>query len=397
MKRLNFSSLSLICFSLFSMNVYAQNNFIHAKDSVDIGTFSNCNNFIVHKENITVEGCPIGKGNSYVGEKGFGTYLGKFVGLNKRIELDNNNYQQQKIGGNTRYFSKISTSAPICYFKGKQFAHYDESTSEIHRLIKPRVSEITYTNCYNKCDRLTPDNNEYERKLQCPSGDGFFTQKYKKVLNIPSHIALKDNNKYIKPQDCSLITEDEHIISTDQMSVCLPAIPSDISTVCQKVSDKDYVLSIGTIGNDYWGDGVYDRRLNFKNLLKTKCGLDLFNEVEKLYVEKVQMDDWLEIKANNKSYYSFPFVQYKFLELCPNQRSSIRWSKVCHSNQEYTGRSVEMSVSWNISTTRAHGPAPKIQEKNILPLLNEENSNVDFRTFVGGRGEFYSLFRIKAK
>lgn len=183
MKKIIFP-LSFICLNLFSINIYAQTNFLHVKDSVDIGNFSNCNNFIVHKENITVEGCPIGKGNSYIGEKGFGTYLGKFVGLDKKINLDNDNYQQQKIGGNTRYFSTISTT-PVCYFKGRQFAHYDESTTEIHKLIKPRVSEIVYQNCHNNCDKyanLLGKIGEREETHNCPNIPSLkYTKKLKQL------------------------------------------------------------------------------------------------------------------------------------------------------------------------------------------------------------------------
>lgn len=253
MKKIIFP-LSFICLNLFSINIYAQTNFLHVKDSVDIGNFSNCNNFIVHKENITVEGCPIGKGNSYIGEKGFGTYLGKFVGLDKKINLDNDNYQQQKIGGNTRYFSTISTT-PVCYFKGRQFAHYDESTTEIHKLIKPRVSEIVYQNCHNNCDKyanLLGKIGEREETHNCPNIPSLkYTKKIKTTIEYPDNLSAnklaldKVTNKWhFKPQHCDALRLKEEEIANDSSLKCTPPLMvSPANSVIKKIKCGENISS----------------------------------------------------------------------------------------------------------------------------------------------------------
>lgn len=51
-----------------------------------------------------------------------------------------------------------------------------------------------------------------------------------------------------------------------------------------------------------------------------------------------------------------------------------------------THRGRELGTSWDFRN---------IGIKNILPYLNEDDSNVKFRTIVGGRGEFYALFKIE--
>lgn len=375
MKKLFFSSF----FILSSLNVYA-NNLVSLKDSTNINDVLNCNNFIIKKEIGTQEMCPSGMGNSYQNEKGYATFPLRITGLDQKLDVYNFNSMNE-----------VKNTLKQCVITPHRT--YDHpSTKTIHQVLKPLKNEYEYHNCYNKCDNLNIDNNEYERKLQCPNTDGFFVQKYKKRLIIPSHIILKNDDKFIKPSDCALIKQEEYNTTNNQASACVPAVPADISTACQKINNKEYALVIGTVGDNYWGDGVHDRVLNFEYLLKSRCGISLHKDVKNLYVNRVKMDDWLEIKTpNNISYYSFPYNQYQHLEICYIERNygkrfGMVAERICYDGKKDTHRGRELGTSWDFRNIRI---------KNILPYLNEDDSNVKFRTIVGGRGEFYALFKIE--
>lgn len=212
---LNFFNYSQIAFSEANM------------DSTNIGVFTNCNNFIVKKEWITEKGCGVDKNSSYKDKISTTTYLARYVGLDKRVEVDFENNKQ--IGNNDRIF-KIEEN---CGFKGKEYSTYGISTLTTHQILPPKSNEIVHNNCYKKC-------NKYEELSSLQNGEEIlsckddqnktFTKKYKwKILNTDGY-ELVNNNYYLTEGDCENITASKEYYESDETEKC-QIIPDEIREV----------------------------------------------------------------------------------------------------------------------------------------------------------------------
>lgn len=378
------------CLILASLSTISYANF-NNDDSTNIGNFSNCNNFIVHREYVNLEQCPENKDNSYLNERKNMQYLARYVGLNKKINLD--------FLHNHRILEDVKEH---CIFNGH--SHNAESTESIHQLLKVRSSDVTYQNCYNSCERAKRLIEEYheggiEGKEYIACGNGSnrsYTKKWKKNLTFTNGLTfdkLKDINSlyYLKEVDCEALnlTREE----TDNSAKHCKKDRYDENDIISRVTKtKDgFVAEIGTIGDNYWGDGEYVRSVDIKALLKQN-GLNL-DDMKEVTIEQVAMDDWLEVFTSKGSFMSFPYPQFSDLNYCtPNlQRySPIYYNDSCEERYK-TGFSTEMSTSWNITRTKGHGRAPAIAYKNLLDYIdkNRPQNFVTFKTYVGGWGEFY--------
>lgn len=380
------------------------------KDSTNIGVFTNCNNFIVAKKYVTTNACPDGQGNSYVGEKGTMTYFARFVGLKKEIPVGI--YENSQIGKNAELF-KIQTN---CGFRGEQYSHLAESTDKIHQMLPPRSNEVKYNGCYDQCDKIKQvkealKDTEGQRYVPCENNvSKSFLQKWRKTIIYPKNVSFVSENGedkyYISEADCNSVSIKEEIYFDNSAEMC-KRVGNQENDIIVKTTKKDgeFEIQVGTIGNDYWPTNEYVRNINLNNVLKQ---IDLsIKDVIEMHIDRVEMDDWLEVFTEKGSFMSFPYPQYKNLTYCTPRLE--RYGQVYYNNscdaKDKTPYQVEMGTSWRLTTQYGgncrwcNGKAPPIAIENIMPKLNINSSKniITFKTFVGGDGEFYIKFKGKYK
>ena len=177
-------------------------------------------------------------------------------------------------------------------------------------------------------------------------------------------------------------------------------------------------LLVGTIANDYWGTGVYDRTTVFS--VKNKA------DIQSFVLNHAWFDDWLWVKLNGHTVYVGPYGGDRldtdvYQERCTDsegwcwgqptrpgswlaangyskygssyrkqvqQCTSSEWGQYCYnvwtywdpvSKVCYTDSACsywELSTSWN-----------KALNVNLLPYLNEGSNTLWMRTVVAGGGE----------
>jgi hypothetical protein len=148
--------------------------------------------------------------------------------------------------------------------------------------------------------------------------------------------------------------------------------------------DGSFFLTFGTLGNNYWGQGVYDRSLSFN--ISNLPSLDLFN------LAHVSMDDWLLIRVNGHVVFVGPHggdrLNIVSRMSCQWDGEGGEWCYMNHQTIEY-GPGL-FSESWEFS--RDWHFYPNI---NIRPFLVEGSNTITTRTIVGGRGESYIHFNTR--
>jgi hypothetical protein len=132
------------------------------------------------------------------------------------------------------------------------------------------------------------------------------------------------------------------------------------------------LLTLGTVGNDYWGSGVYDRSSSF-NISK-------LTDVSLFKIDHAWFDDWLWVQVNGISVYVGPYggdkLDYR------NECAGLGDNGEClwYSPRVYYTASAsgnpELGTSWD-----------KALDINIKPYLREGNNTIWMRTVVAGWGE----------
>lgn len=132
-------------------------------------------------------------------------------------------------------------------------------------------------------------------------------------------------------------------------------------------------LVVGTIADNYWGTGVYDRTTVFT--VKNKA------DIQSFVLNHAWFDDWLWVKLNGVTVYVGPYGGDR-IEQVYEQGGKIR---VCRVYYTVTAKgNCELSTSWN-----------QALNVNLLPYLNEGSNTLWMRTVVAGGGE--SAINIEAR
>ena len=202
----------------------------------------------------------------------------------------------------------------------------------------------------------------------------------------------------------------------DATGVQLASISSDMSWSVSKSSGNSYI-TLGTIADNYWGTGIYDRTTTF-NISK-------ISDVSLFKIDHAWFDDWLWVKVNGTTVYVGPYGGTKldtdiYSQRCTDEycwstdiktgawlaangyskygssyRKSVQtcsnewgwnyctdtWTyydqtsgRVCYTDTACGGW--ELSTSWNINL-----------DINIRPYLREGSNTIWMRTVVAGGGE----------
>lgn len=161
----------------------------------------------------------------------------------------------------------------------------------------------------------------------------------------------------------------------------LPATnSSDTETALYHMGNGNWHLSFGTIGDDYWNGGygtLFDRTLNVE--------IENVESLTQFTLNRVDFDDWLLLSVNGHIVYVGPFGGDR-LELVENPYSSIgsRWLYVQYNATQ----------SARVERTTSHSVGLNI---DLRPFLHNGVNTIFSRTAVGGGGEMYSQFLVRAK
>ena len=153
--------------------------------------------------------------------------------------------------------------------------------------------------------------------------------------------------------------------------VQLGSVSGDMQWV-SSTAGGNTILTLGTVGDNYWGNGVYDRSSSF-NISKL-ADVSLFK------IDHAWFDDWLWVQVNGISVYVGPYggdrLEYR------NECAGLDDNGEClwYSPRVYYTASdagnPELRTSWD-----------KALDINIKPYLREGNNTLWMRTVVAGRGE----------
>lgn len=392
------------------------------KDSTNITTFSNCNNFIVGKKWMIQDGCPLNYDTSYVGTEGKTKFLGHFVGLNKRIDninLENLSQNQLSRKYNEKLFKEI------CYFNPNHF-HQNESTTTLHQLLKPNKNDYVYENCHAKCNLdLSDIGVKKQETLSCPNDSRLtYTRTYHKELTHPllSNLVLKNNAYHLKPEDCSrfgerFVEDDNNMAQrcvTNMVAgdYCNMGNNSEFNFQFEKDNRGRVVaFSVGLRKRHSWRDNFYDKNFDLDKLLS--CGnektLNTPN-IKEIYVANAAIDDFSEVFVNNNQVVSLPYQNFKNLKVCdttsswPNKK--VYQNGSCNE-ENWFGARVENHFFWGADFTRIYDimgnnvkwhvnpdwvfPLRKI---NFKESLVEKNNVLNIKTWVANGGSMYYMFHV---
>jgi len=180
---------------------------------------------------------------------------------------------------------------------------------------------------------------------------------------------------------------------------------SDTQTSMYPSGSGTWHLEYGTIGNNYWSGGtgaVYDRAMTV-----------LIEDIEKITVfalTRVDFDDWLRLTVNGHQVYNGPNGGDR-LELV-EQTQCVQTERVC---VESSGGDNDFCLRWEDRCVREQTRkraqyseggfgSPELETSNVFnmnidirPYLVEGVNQVMARTIVGGEGEMFTRFNVRAK
>lgn len=139
-------------------------------------------------------------------------------------------------------------------------------------------------------------------------------------------------------------------------------------------------LLLGTVADNYWGTGVYDRTTVFT--VKNKA------DIQSFVLNHAWFDDWLWVKLNGRTVYVGPYGGDRLTPgsvclmtddngACSLSKPAVYYTATAYGNQE-------LGTSWN-----------KTLNIDLLPYLQEGPNTLWMRTVVAGNGE--SAINIEAR
>lgn len=158
--------------------------------------------------------------------------------------------------------------------------------------------------------------------------------------------------------------------------VDIGSFQADTHVKFQKVEGGLYRLTFGTIRDNYWGDGTYDRELSL-NLHNTQ-NMQTFSLIRAAY------DDWLIVEVNGKIVYSSAQSDKRFYRADFGRGFWSRSVVLEEGTDRYLG-GVERNTSWD-----------KTLDIDIRPYLKEGENTIWTRTLVGGWGESAIVFNVQS-
>lgn len=222
------------------------------KDSTDIGTNLNCNNFIVGVKKEVERGCPANLDNSYKGEDGYMTYIAKYVGLDQKINWDGGNSNFKK---NARIGRDVANNIngeikKYCKFNPEKSHMNQESTSEIHQKLPLELEDVR--GCYPPCSTFkealdeVKNNGHIVTNEVCPNApDKTYQKTIIKKMKYPvgtnEETFIARNDKYhLKKEHCYKF-KDEYIDRTttdNQDTACKDDVIKPL------LENRDYIFEI---------------------------------------------------------------------------------------------------------------------------------------------------------
>lgn len=180
------------------------------------------------------------------------------------------------------------------------------------------------------------------------------------------------NNQYQCSKKLKVICEQAPDCTT--AGVEAGSLQGDMQVSFTKDSGESHKLVFGSIGNNYFSEGQYDRELlvKIKNLKK----------LSDFTLRRVEYDDWLVVKVNDTIVYS----SYENKMLYTESYSGHGIFRLYNSVYEEGGKRVgirERNESWK-----------KELNLDIRPYLKEGNNTIWTRTIVGGNGENALIFSV---
>ena len=237
---------------IYSGNAFAATSSFQHKDSTDIGTNLNCNNFIVGVKREVERGCPANLDNSYKGEDGYMTYIARYVGLDQKINWDGGNSNFKK---NARIGRDVANNIngeikKYCKFNPEKSHMNQESTSEIHQKLPLELEDVR--GCYPPCSTFKEALDEVKNNGRivttevCPNApDKTYQKTTIKKMKYPvgtnEETFIARNDKYhLKPDHCYKL-KDEYIdrTTTDNQDT---ACKDDV--IRPLLENRDYIFEI---------------------------------------------------------------------------------------------------------------------------------------------------------
>ena len=161
-------------------------------------------------------------------------------------------------------------------------------------------------------------------------------------------------------------------------------------------SGGDTLITVGTIGNDYWGWGVYDRNTDFT--------INKISAVSAFRLERAWFDDWLWVKVNGVTVYVGPHGGDRLdTDVYVNNWSGEARPGSWLTAQDY-GKSGDMywdgwgnewhKVDYMVCASDAACHPYELRTSwdkplniDIRPYVREGRKTLWMRTLVGGKGE----------
>lgn len=149
-------------------------------------------------------------------------------------------------------------------------------------------------------------------------------------------------------------------------------LQGDMQVSFTKDSGETHKLVFGSIGDNYFNNGQYDRELyvKIKNLEK----LSAFT------LKRIEYDDWLVVKVNDTIVYSSYGNKMLYADFLRSKWKTF--TPVFEEGGKRVG-SAERNVSWK-----------KELNLDLRPYLKEGDNTIWTRTIVGGNGENALIFSV---
>ena len=180
------------------------------------------------------------------------------------------------------------------------------------------------------------------------------------------------NNQYQCSKKLKVICEQAPDCTT--AGVEAGSLQGDMQVSFTKDSGESHKLVFGSIGNNYFSEGQYDRELlvKIKNLKK----------LSDFTLRRVEYDDWLVVKVNDTIVYSSYENKMLYTEFYSGHGIFRSFNSVYEEGGKRVGIR-ERNESWK-----------KELNLDIRPYLKEGNNTIWTRTIVGGNGENALIFSV---
>jgi len=180
-----------------------------------------------------------------------------------------------------------------------------------------------------------------------------------------------------QPTSAGASTCRQQITTSATPTGVLPGTTQADITTTYGANASGYYMTMGSIGDNYWGQGVYDRTMRFD--IQNKDSVTVFNLTRAIF------DDWLLVKINNTTIAVGPYggdrLEYGWF--CqPDGEGGSSCLDVRYGEHLY-GWS-EMRRSWDFQLN-----------VDLRPYLVNGQNTIFTRTIVGGRGEMFIQFNTQ--